>query len=82
MINDQRPYNRQDNYQHDPMKACCQKCRFFHLPNGWCRRYPPRIVNLPSGAIASHYPMVFPDGWCGEYQPHAHTSPSGFRKFD
>ena len=69
-------------YQDGPMKACCLKCRFFHLPHRWCRRFPPKIIRMLSGAIVSHYPVVDPDGWCGEYRPNERTGPSGFRKFD
>ena len=74
------PYH--ETNREDSERACCRKCRYFHLPNCWCRRYPPVIVQLPNNSMVSYYPIVQPDGWCGEFRPHPKPASGGFRKFD
>lgn len=80
-MNGQRSLNMQSRSADDPTKASCRICRFYHGANGWCKRYPPTIVQLPSGAMVSYYPVVQTDGWCGEFRPHNdHTRPRAVRK--
>lgn len=47
------------------MGDTCGTCRFFQ--DGFCRRYPPTIVQGAFGAFTS-WPDVDRDNWCGEWQ--------------
>lgn len=59
MTNRTEPYPEMNREDSD--RACCRKCRYFHLPNCWYRRYPPVIVQLPNNSMVSYYPHC-PDG--------------------
>lgn len=67
----------------------CSTCRFFDDTgdaSGYCRRYPPVIVqfwNHVTGDIPSteeiddvtRFPVTYVEHWCGEYQPKVEPKP-------
>lgn len=45
----------------------CSTCRFFKLPDRYCRRYPP-TGSLTFNGFA-RFPRLDSTAWCGEHQP-------------
>jgi len=60
-----------------PMTETCETCRFWGNQSGYdggfCRRFPPQVVVLPSfdpahASMESHFPYTAKAEFCGEYQ--------------
>jgi hypothetical protein len=49
----------------------CQSCSFFEIEAkedlGYCRRYPPTLLNTGEDSYDSTYPVVGRTDWCGEF---------------
>ena len=55
----------------DDCMPMCKNCSFFLIEPkdtlGFCRRYPPTIINLGDDSFDSIFPIVDSDEWCGEF---------------
>ncbi len=62
----------------NPVKQCCENCRYFSESAGICRRYPPTHTPCQVGLSENHgdykeiatsciHPFVQKKWWCGEW---------------
>lgn len=52
------------------MGRLCKNCEYYNEidKDGYCYRYPPRLVTVNKG-VESEYPIVDKDvDWCGEFR--------------
>lgn len=53
----------------------CQSCSFFEIELkedlGYCRRYPPTLINTGDDNYESTFPVVGREDWCGEFHRFA-----------
>lgn len=38
-----------DEMQLDPDKKCCQNCKYFEERTGFCRKNPPKAIQITTG---------------------------------
>ena len=60
------------------MSDQCKDCRFFYDRgmgdhSGYCRRYPPAVMERLEGKEFWRWPIVSVADWCGEWEQAAYT---------